>query len=387
MTETIRKNLAIFGSTGSIGESALDVCRTVPGMRVVALSGNRNLQRLWEQGRGFPEAALIACDPAALQECGVPDELRGRLQVGSGPLVDWARAPETDLVLAAIVGSAGLASTAAAIGAGKTVALANKESLVMAGSVLMPLAASTGARVLPVDSEHSAVLQCLMAGRREEVSRIILTASGGPFRDWSLEQMRSATPEQATRHPTWQMGPKISVDSATMMNKALEIVEAAWLFGLDADRIGVMIHPQSLVHGLVEFRDGSVVAQMGPPDMRLPIQYAFTWPERVEGPARRFDWSRGWQLELLPPDDCRFPALQLGYEAVRRGGTAGAVLNAANEVAVAAFLAGRLGFHEIVPACSELLAAHQVRERPDLQDVVRADLEARKEMERWILER
>jgi 1-deoxy-D-xylulose-5-phosphate reductoisomerase len=254
----------------------------------------------------------------------------------------------------------------------------------VAGQLLLPLAAKSGAKIVPVDSEHSAVWQAALAGRREEIERVILTASGGPFRNLPPEQLASVTPRDALAHPTWNMGPKITIDSATLLNKSLEIIEAAWLFDLRPDQIEVMIHPQSIIHSLVEFRDGSVLAQMGPPDMRLPIQYALSHPHRVAGPARRMDWSARQNLELIPPNDVQLAALQLGFEVIRRGGSAGAVLNAANEAAVAAFLAGNLGFQEIVTACQEVLEQHQIIASPTLEQLLSADRWAREEIEAWI---
>ena len=292
--------------------------------------------------------------------------------------------PAVDVVVAAIVGSAGLRGTWAAVEAGKRVALANKETLVVAGPLVMSLAAARGATIVPVDSEHSAIFQLLTAGRRDQVRQVLLTASGGPFRRYSAAQMREVTVAEALDHPTWAMGPKITVDSATMMNKALEIIEARWLFDLDPDQIRVVIHPQSVVHSLVEFCDGSVAAQMSPPDMRLPIQYALTYPERQPGIAARFDWSQPQQLEFEPPDEERFPALGLGYEVARRGGTSGAVLNAANEAAVQQFLQGRLRFHEIVPAVQAVLQHHHFDPNPTLNDLMRLDAWARQEVSRWV---
>lgn len=382
-----RRNVAVLGSTGSVGVNALEVCGQLAGTRVVGLSGNSNLALLAEQAARFPDARVVACDRQVAESFVFETAIAQRIETADGALENLAASDEVDFVVASIVGSAGLASTLAAVRAGKSIALANKESLVVAGGVLVPLAARTGARLLPVDSEHSAILQCLLAGRGEEVERVILTASGGPFRGWSAGQMADATPEQATRHPNWSMGAKISVDSATMMNKALEIIEAAWLFGLEPSQIGVMIHPQSIVHGLVEFQDGAVMAQLGPPDMRLPIQCALAWPDRPRGLARRMDWTQAVGLELLPPDPLRFPAIGLGYDAVRRGGTAGAVLNAANEVAVAAFLARRLKFTDIVMACRDVLAAHPTVHNPDLDQLLAADQAARKETEEWISQR
>jgi 1-deoxy-D-xylulose-5-phosphate reductoisomerase len=264
------------------------------------------------------------------------------------------------------------------------VALANKESLVVGGPLVTRLAAEKKARLLPVDSEHSAVFQALQAGRREEVSRVVLTASGGPFRTYTAEQLARVTVAEALAHPTWDMGPKITVDSATMMNKALEIIEARWLFDLDSEQIGVVIHPQSIVHSMVEYRDGSIIAQLSPPDMKLPIQYALTWPSRRAGVAAKLDWSRAMQLQFEPPDFQRFGALKLGLEVARSGGTAGAVLNGANEAAVAAFLDGRLGLADIVPACRSVLENHNFDPNPTLEQVLRLDGWARQEVLRWV---
>jgi 1-deoxy-D-xylulose-5-phosphate reductoisomerase len=290
---------------------------------------------------------------------------------------------EVDVVVTAIVGSAGLAGTWAALEAGKTVAVANKETLVMAGPLVMELAARRGARVLPVDSEHSAIFQALQSGRPGEVARIVLTASGGPFRGRKAAELADVTVADALRHPTWRMGPKITVDSATLMNKALEVIEARWLFGLEPEQIEVIIHPESVIHSFVEFKDGSVLAQLSPPDMRLPIQYALTYPERVSGPARRLCWRElgAWHFEQ--PDQETFPALQLGYEVARRGGTCGAVLNAANEAAVGRFLAGEIRFLEIPRLCREVLDRHDYSARPTLAELHAADRWARQEVARW----
>jgi 1-deoxy-D-xylulose-5-phosphate reductoisomerase len=306
------------------------------------------------------------------------------LLIGTDGLVQAVTRPEVDVVVSAIVGSAGLRGTWAALEAKKTVALANKETLVMAGPLVTDLARRRGAHILPVDSEHSAVFQALQAGRREELRRIVLTASGGPFRKHTREQLENVTVADALAHPTWAMGRKITVDSATMMNKALEIIEARWLFDIDVEQIGVVIHPQSVVHSLVEFVDGSVVAQLSPPDMKLPIQYALTWPERQPGVAAKLDWGRGMRLEFEPPDFERFPALPLGLEVARAGGTAGAVLNAANEAAVAGFLNGELRYIEIVPACRDVLAQHNFDPSPTLDQLIALDGWARREVRNWI---
>jgi 1-deoxy-D-xylulose-5-phosphate reductoisomerase len=304
-------------------------------------------------------------------------------QFGEAGIERIAGHAEVDTVVCAIVGAAGLRGALAALETGKRVALANKETLVVAGPLVPQLAARTGARLIPVDSEHSAVFQCLEAGRRADLKRIVLTASGGPFRGRSAAQLRDVTVEQALDHPTWKMGPKITIDSATMMNKALEIIEARWLFGLDAGQIDVVVHPQSIVHSLVEFVDGSTVAQLSPPDMRLPIQYALTYPERWPGVCPTMDWTRASQLTFEPPDFDAFPALELGFEVARRGGTCGAVLNAANEVAVDRFLKGELRFPDITSACRDVLQQHQFDPSPTLAELLAADRWARQETLRW----
>jgi 1-deoxy-D-xylulose-5-phosphate reductoisomerase len=380
------RKIAILGSTGSIGESTIGVVQAL-GSRfsVVGLSSHRRLDRLVQQATALRPAWVVAADGESSKQfdwSGLPSGTR--YATGAKALTELVRDPEIDLVVSAIVGSAGLAGTWAALDAGKTVALANKETLVMAGPLVMELANRRGTRILPIDSEHSAVFQALHAGRRREVRRIVLTASGGPFRTWSSEALARATIDDALAHPTWSMGPKITVDSATMMNKALEIIEARWLFDLPTEQIEVVVHPQSVIHSMVEFQDGSVVAQLSPPDMKLPIQYALTYPDRCEGPAAKLDWSQSWNLQFEPPDRDRFPALNLGYEVARSGGTAGAVLNAANEAAVAGFLAGQLGFTEIVPACRSVLENHHFDPQPSLDDLLRIDRWAREEVSRWV---
>ena len=293
------------------------------------------------------------------------------------------RRSDVDIVVAAIVGSAGLRSTWAAVEAGKTVALANKETMVVGGPLVTELANRTGARIVPVDSEHSAVFQAMQAGRRDEAKRVILTASGGSFRTHSQADLAQVTIADALRHPTWSMGPKITIDSATMMNKALEIIEARWLFDLRPDQIDVVVHPQSIVHSLVEFVDGSMIAQLGSPDMKLPIQYALTYPRRQPGVATPLDFTRAMRWEFEPPDHERFPALPLGLEVARAGGTAGAVLNAANEAAVARFRAGELHFTEIVPSCRAVLEQHHFDPSPSLEQLLQLDAWARQEVLRW----
>jgi 1-deoxy-D-xylulose-5-phosphate reductoisomerase len=382
----VTKNVAVLGSTGSIGASALEVIDASGGrLRAVALSANGKLGRLLEQARHFRPRWIVATDEALARRfdwSALPPETE--LLVGREGLSRVAAADEVDVVLAAIVGSAGLASTWAALEAKKSVALANKETLVMAGPLMTRLAAERGAELLPVDSEHSAIFQALQAGKSSEVRRIILTASGGPFRNMSTEQLKQVTVDEALAHPTWDMGPKITVDSATMMNKALEIIESRWLFGITAEQIEVVIHPQSIVHSFVEFVDGSVIAQMGPPDMKLPIQYALEYPDRHDGVAERLDWSQRLRLEFEPADSERCPALELGYECARSGGTSGAVLNAANEAAVEAFLDGELHFTEIIPACRSVLESHAFESNPSLEQLEKLDRWARHEVTRWV---
>jgi 1-deoxy-D-xylulose-5-phosphate reductoisomerase len=386
MAKSPRK-IALLGSTGSIGRSTVEVVGGSQGqLQILALSANRRLAELCQQAQRLLPQFVIATDEATAARfdwSSLPRQTK--LLVGQEGLEQVVRLPEVDVVVAAVVGSAGLTGTWAALDAGKTVALANKETLVMAGPQVMRLAAERGATILPVDSEHSAVFQACQAGRRSEIKRIILTASGGPFREWTREEMERATVADALSHPTWQMGEKITIDSATMINKALEIIEARWLFDLPPDQIDVVIHPQSIVHSLVEFIDGSVIAQLSPPDMKLPIQYALTWPERRPSPARKLDVSESLRLDFEPPDEDRFPALRLGREVAGAGGTAGAVLNAANEAAVASFLAGEMPFMEIVPACRAVLDSHTFNADPTLDELLKLDAWARQEIQRWIL--
>ncbi len=377
--------VAVLGSTGSIGTSTLDVIAASEGRLVpFLLAAHSRVGDLLEQARRFHPRWIVVTDPIAAREIG-PGSVPAGTQLAIGPeaLDDLVADPSVDRVVSAIVGAAGLRSTWAAIEAGKTVALANKETLVMAGPLVMRRAAETGARIIPVDSEHSAIHQALACGRPSEVRRIVLTASGGPFRTRPRESLAAVTPAEALRHPTWSMGQKITIDSATMMNKALELIEARWLFGLSADKLAVVVHPQSIVHSLVEYIDGAVIAQLSPPDMRLPIQYALLFPERRPGPAKRLDFTEAMRLDFEPPDTERFPAVRLGLEAAARGGTAGAVLNAANEEAVRGFLEGELRFTDIAEICSRLLDEHPFQEAPTLDDVRRLDAWARQEVGKW----
>lgn len=379
------KRIAILGSTGSIGRSTLDVAANLGAdYCVCGLSARTSWKPLAEQIRRWSPDAAAVVDAAAAGE--LRGCVNGRTEVlaGESALCELIKRTRCDVVVAAVVGAAGLPATLAAVEAGKTIALANKEALVVAGSLIVPRLAETGATLVPVDSEHSAVFQSMLAGRRQEVRKIYLTASGGPFRTWSAGQMAEATVEDALRHPTWNMGPKITIDSATLMNKALEIIEAKWLFGLDADSIEVVIHPESIIHSMVEFCDGSVVAQLGTPDMRTPIQYALTYPERRPGCSGRLDWAAIRRLNFEPPDPERFPALRLGYEVARRGGTAGAVLNAANEAAVEAFRNRRIPFGRMLPLVEEALRRHRFAENPTLDDLLAADRWARDEVTRCL---
>jgi 1-deoxy-D-xylulose-5-phosphate reductoisomerase len=386
------RRVVVLGSTGSIGTNTLDVIGHFPGrLTAYGLSAHGNIDLALEQARRFQPRLLAFTDPGAVGHVDRSQLSNGtELLFGEDGLRTMASDPETDIVVSAIVGAAGLTGTWAAIDAGKTVALANKETLVVAGPLVMRHAQERGATILPVDSEHSAVFQCLASGgvypRRlsSEVRRIVLTASGGPFRGKSRADLEDVTAADALRHPTWRMGPKITVDSATLMNKALEVIEARWLFDLEPEKIEVIVHPESVIHSFVEFADGSVLAQLSPPDMRLPIQYALTYPDRLTGPARRLEWTELSTFHFEQPDHETFPALQLGYEVARRGGTCGAVLNAANEAAVGHFLAGELRFLDIPRVCRAVLSHHHFSARPTLEELAAADRWARHEVSRWL---
>jgi len=384
MTQQVA-NVAVLGSTGSIGRNTLEVIAASQGsLRCVALSAHSRLDLLVEQAQSVRPKWIVASDPlsAATQDWSrLPSDVE--VLIGPEGLETIAAKSDVQIVVAAIVGSAGLRGAWAAIEASKTVALANKETMVVAGPLVTQLAQKTKARIVPVDSEHSAVFQALACGRREEVKRIILTASGGPFRNHTAAQLAEVTIAQALRHPTWTMGPKITIDSATMMNKALEIIEARWLFDLRPDQIDVVVHPQSIVHSMVEFIDGSIIAQLGSPDMKLPIQYALTYPRRTAGVAKPLGFDRPLRLDFEPPDPERFPALALGLDVARAGGTAGAVLNAANEAAVAAFRSGKLHFTDIVPRCRAVLEQHSFDPHPSLEQLFKLDAWARQEVIRW----
>ncbi|UCE59660.1 MAG: 1-deoxy-D-xylulose-5-phosphate reductoisomerase, partial [Phycisphaerales bacterium] len=374
------------GSTGSIGRSTLDVLASMPhAFEVVGLAAGSQADVLAEQASRFhPQAVAIAQSDLGSDLDASIAAASTEVLCGTDSLVRLVDHVDCDCVVSAVVGADGLLATLRAVEQGRRVALANKEALVIAGSLLMPLARKTGATIIPVDSEHSAIFQALQAGRPREMRRIYLTASGGPFRTFSVEAMKTITVEDALNHPTWDMGPKITIDSATMMNKALEVVEARWLFDSDPDQIEVVIHPESVIHSVVEFCDGSLIAQLGTPDMRTPIQYALTYPDRWPCPSERLDFAKLRQLSLEPPDLERFPALQLGYEAAKRGGTAGAVLNAANEAAVHLFREGTIQYGEIARQVERALVQHDFIASPTLDDLLTADRWARREVTRCV---
>ncbi|MDX9734111.1 MAG: 1-deoxy-D-xylulose-5-phosphate reductoisomerase [Thermoanaerobaculia bacterium] len=372
------RGVALLGATGSIGRSALSVFEALPErFRVVSMSAGSNLDAL------LPAIARFRPTVVSVKERAAADRVRRefpgvRVGFAEQGMIDVATHPEAEVVLGAVVGAAGLPPAYEAVKLGKTLALANKEVLVVAGEAVMAAAAASGSAVLPVDSEHCALHQALRCGRPEEVDRLVLTASGGPFRKRPLETFDAITIEDALAHPTWKMGPKITIDSATMMNKGLEVIEARWLFDVPPERIGVVIHPQSIVHSFVEWIDGSVIAQISPNDMRFPILYALTYPERVPTPMPKLDLPSLGTLELAALDERRYPAVPLAYAALRAGGTAPAVLNAANEVAVAAFLEGRIPYRSLVPVVERVLADHPVSPATTLEAVLEADREARR---------
>jgi len=396
------KRIAVLGATGSIGVSCQAVVRAhSERLSVVGMTTNSRWEDLSKACQEFrPQRAAIADANLRSQVPAGAFPSETRLEFGPDAVERIAAMADADMVVSGIVGAAGLRGTIAALEAGKPVALANKETLVVAGPLVMEMVRrsekpTSGAghdsgkpapptkKLLPVDSEHNAVFQALECGRRQDLKRVILTASGGPFRTWPLEKLQGATREDALAHPTWQMGPKITIDSATMMNKALEVIEARWLFDLRPDEIDVVIHPQSIVHSMVEFLDGSVIAQLSPPDMKLPIQHALSWPERWSGVSPRLDLTKAFALHFEPPDLQKFPALALGFEVARRGGTCGAVLNAANEAAVDRFLKKELAFTDIARACRDILNAHTYSPSPTLEELLRLDRWAREEMFRW----
>ena len=374
----MKRKVAILGATGSVGKSTLDlILRSPERFEVCALTAAVNVEALADVARRTNAKLAVINDRDLLPE--LKERLAGsstRAAAGSEALAE-AAAGEADWVMAAIVGCAGLEPVMAAVEAGRTVALANKEALVTAGAIMIDAAKRTGATILPVDSEHNAIFQCLGANRLDQVSRLILTASGGPFREFSLDGMHNVTPEQAVAHPNWSMGAKISVDSATMMNKGLELIEAHHLFGLPSDRIDILVHAQSVIHSMVEFIDGSVLAQLGSADMRIPIAHTLAYPERMETPAVRLDLAKLGILSFEAPDSMRFPALALARQALEQGGAAAIVLNAANEIAVASFLSRRIGFGDITRLVGEALERDRSASPQSIADVMEIDRSTR----------
>jgi len=373
-----RRKLSILGATGSIGSSTLDLVERHPErFEVVALTAAKNVAALADAARRTSANLAVIDDPMLLSELEERLEGSGCRAATGREALNEAAAGDADLVMAAIVGCAGLEPVMAAIEAGRTIALANKESLVTAGGLMTEAAQRSGATILPVDSEHNAIAQCLADNRSCDVARLVLTASGGPFRSKSRAEMAGMTPEQAVAHPNWSMGAKISVDSATMMNKGLELIEAHYLFGLPSGRIDILVHPQSVIHSMVEYVDGSVLAQLGSPDMRIPIAYALAYPERIETPAERLDLARIGSLTFEAPDLDRFPALRIAREALEAGGPAPIVLNAANEEAVAAFLDRRIGFLDICQTVEEAVARTSAAQPRSIAEVIDIDRAAR----------
>ena len=366
-----KKHIAILGSTGSIGRQALDVIRQHRDLfEVELLTANNSSELLISQAREFCPNSVVICNEDKYKE--VADALQTeyiKVFAGMQSVCDLVSSDTIDIVLTSMVGFSGLASTIAAVKAGKTIALANKETLVAAGEIVMKLAAEHRARILPVDSEHSAIFQCLMGSAGADIEKIHLTASGGPFRTWSKEEIAKATQAEAMKHPNWNMGSKITIDSATMMNKGLEIIEAKWLFGTPGERINVVVHPESIIHSMVEYADGAVIAQMGHPDMREAIQFAFSFPDRLPLNNQKLDFTQLGNLSFYAPDFDKFPALGLAYQALEKGGNMTCVMNAANEAAVAAFLQDRIGFYEITDVVQECMAGADFAASPDLDAI------------------
>ena len=375
----MKKSISILGSTGSIGRQSLDIIRNLPGVRVVALTASTSVERMAEQCREFrPELAVMATKEAAAQLQVAISDLPIRISWGEQGLLEAATLPQADCVITAVVGMVGLKPTLAAIRAGKRIGLANKETLVCAGELVMAEAEKYGSEIIPVDSEHSAIFQCLMGSHSpKEVRKIFLTCSGGPFFGKSREQLQVATKADALRHPNWKMGPKITIDCATLMNKGLEVIEAMRLYRVPLEQVQVLIHRQSIVHSMVEFVDGAVMAQMGTPDMRLPIQLALTYPQRAECPVEPLDLLTCGPLTFAAPDMEAFPCLRLAMDCARLGGTACAAMNGANEEAVALFLADKIGFYDIYRLVSGAVDAVPFVQAPNLEDILNADRMAR----------
>ncbi len=373
-----KRHIAILGSTGSIGRQALDVIGQHRDLfEVELLTANNSTDLLIRQAIEFDANAVVICNEDKYQE--VKDALDPhdiKVFAGMQSVCDLVTGENIDIVLTSMVGFSGLSSTAAAVNAGKTIALANKETLVAAGKIVMDMAARTGARILPVDSEHSAIFQCLMGSAGAPIEKIHLTASGGPFRTWKKEDIAKATRAQALNHPNWSMGSKITIDSATMMNKGLEIIEAKWLFGTSGDRIEVVIHPESIIHSMIEYADGSVIAQMGHPDMREAIQFAFSYPFRLPLNNRKLNFAELGGMSFFAPDLDKFPALRLAYESLEKGGNMACIMNAANEAAVAAFLQERIGFYDITSVVRDCMDGVDFVAEPDLDTIFATNSEA-----------
>lgn len=370
-----KRRIAILGSTGSIGRQALDVIRQHRDLfEVELLTANNSTELLIEQAIEFDVNSVVICNEDKYKE--VAEALQPhyiKVFAGMQSVCDLVTGDNIDIVLTSMVGFSGLASTVAAVKAGKTIALANKETLVAAGAIVMNLAAQHGSRILPVDSEHSAIFQCLMGSAGADIEKIHLTASGGPFRTWTRDQIAQATRAQALNHPNWSMGSKITIDSATMMNKGLEIIEARWLFGTPGEKIDVVVHPESIIHSMVEYADGSVIAQMGHPDMREAIQFAFSFPHRLTLDNRKLNFAELGSMSFFAPDMEKFPALGLAYESLRKGGNMACIMNAANEAAVEAFLQERIGFYDITDVVQECMAGADFVADPDLETIFEAN--------------
>ena len=370
-----KRRIAILGSTGSIGRQALDVISQHRNLfEVELLTANNSSDLLIRQAVEFDANAVVICNEDKYKEVADALQPQGiKVFAGMQSVCDLVCGSNIDIVLTSMVGFSGLASTIAAVKAGKTIALANKETLVAAGAIVMDLAARHGARILPVDSEHSAIFQCLMGSAGADIEKIHLTASGGPFRSWTKEQIALATRAEALNHPNWSMGSKITIDSATMMNKGLEIIEARWLFGTPGDKINVVIHPESIIHSMIEYADGSVIAQMGHPDMREAIQFAFSYPHRLTLDNKKLNFAELGSLSFFAPDPDKFPALGLAYEALAKGGNMACIMNAANEAAVAAFLQERIGFYDITSVVADCMEGADFVADPDLDTIFKTN--------------
>ncbi len=380
------RKLVLLGSTGSIGLATLDVIRRHPGaFSIKALAAHSNVAKLAEQYKEFRPEYICVADTTRAQELTMAFAgEKVRILTGADEMVSLAGLPDVDIVVNAVVGAAGLKASHEAVTHGKVLALANKESLVAGGAIFGPMIAEGKATILPIDSEHSAIWQALMAGKKSEIKNIILTASGGPFREWPQERLAAVTPEEALNHPTWKMGPKITIDSATLLNKGLEVIEAVTLFGIEPEMIKVVVHPQSVIHSMVEFCDSSIIAQLSKPDMRLPITYALFWPERVDSQFGQIDWSKLQDLSFELPDHQKFPLLHLAFEVAEQGGTIPAVYNAANEIAVEAFLARRIKFTDLFDIVTAAVNQAENVKAPTLEDILRADTLAREAARRQL---